>query len=124
MSLSVRNLLTCLPIACAIPALPAGTPFYVMPASTIPNTGCDVLLNVDRVVVGNETCERKDGSILVLHVAPTDAGFSFAWIDDATGQVVGNGLSLSGLAAGSYDLQATDATGCQQKVATIPIIDQ
>jgi gliding motility-associated-like protein len=92
-------------------------------AITIPNTGGDVQLTADKFSTTNESCERINGSIQVQDITPTATGFSFVWIDDGTGQTIGSGTSISNLAAGSYDLQATDATGCQQKLKTFQLVD-
>ncbi|GGB03186.1 gliding motility-associated C-terminal domain-containing protein [Puia dinghuensis] len=98
-------------------------PAITTPAIAITNTGGDIQLTAGNVAKTDESCERKNASIQVQDISPTEAGFSFVWIDDATGQIIGNGTSIANLAAGSYDLQATDATGCQQKVRTFQVID-
>jgi gliding motility-associated-like protein len=98
-------------------------PAITTPAITIPNTGGGVQLTADKFSSINESCERKNGSIQVQDITPAPTGFSFVWIDDGTGQAIGSGTSISDLAAGSYDLQATDATGCQQKVETFQLVD-
>ena len=98
-------------------------PAITTPAITIPNTGGDVQLTAGNVSTTDESCERTNGSIRVQDIAPTETGFSFAWIDNATGQTIGSGTSISGLGAGSYDLQATDATGCPQKLQTFQLAD-
>jgi gliding motility-associated-like protein len=98
-------------------------PAITTPAITIPNTGGEVQLTADKFASTDESCERANGAIQVLEVIPAAAGFSFAWIDDGTGQTIGSGMSVSGLTAGSYDLRATDATGCPQTVKTFQVAD-
>jgi gliding motility-associated-like protein len=98
-------------------------PAITTPAIIIRNTGGDLKLTTNKVSVTDESCERKNGSIQVQDISPTESGFSFTWIDDATGQPIGSGTSMSNLSAGNYDLQAIDATGCQQVVRSFNIVD-
>jgi gliding motility-associated-like protein len=98
-------------------------PSITTPDITIPNIGGNVQLDADQVAVTDESCERKNGSIQVQDITPAETGFSFVWIDNATGATIGSGTSISGLTAGDYYLQATDASGCPQKVASFHLSD-
>jgi len=98
-------------------------PSITTPAINIPNSGGDIKLIADKVAATDESCERRNGSIEIQDITPTETGFTFAWINDATGQIIGSGTALSNVPAGSYDLQATDAFGCQQKIKTFLLVD-
>ena len=119
----------------ALQGVPAGTyqlvfkdqgsscPAITTPPFTIRNTGGDVQLTVNQATTTDEACDRKNASIQVQDITPAPNGFTFAWIDVAAGQTIGAGTSVSNLSAGTYALQATDATGCQQQVKTFQIQD-
>lgn len=98
-------------------------PAITTPPITIGNTGGDVVLTVNQVTTTDESCERKNASIHVQDISPAPTGFQFTWIDDATGQLIGTGTSITNLVAGSYSLAATDATGCPQMVKTFQLKD-
>jgi hypothetical protein len=84
----------------------------------------------------NETCEGNDGSVSVSTFVPTTNGqpngqplyqnFTYEW-SDASGNAVGNTLSVAGLAAGTYTVTVTSdvnrtATSTQSCSVTATVV--
>lgn len=68
------------------------------------------------------TCGLTNGSIVaVFQDATTVKPKSVRWVQQSTGQTVGNSMTLSGLDAGNYDLYATAQNGCERFLITYTI---
>lgn len=86
---------------------------YVVPAMGV------ISLDDKGAVISAAKCSGEGGSIENILVSGAD---NFTWTNSSNGSVVGNSLPVSGLAAGMYQLKATNAIGCSttSSVITVP----
>ncbi|MDN3657813.1 gliding motility-associated C-terminal domain-containing protein [Ferruginibacter paludis] len=61
-------------------------------------------------------CLRNNGSITINNFSSSSSMYTFNWIDSVSGIAAGTGTSVSNLAAGTYQLFATDSNGCTNKI--------
>lgn len=81
------------------------TPWY-----TMSDRGA-ITIDKSRYVIQASNCNAATGSITQLQVTNGD---TYEWTNTSTNQVVGNSVDIYNLAAGSYQLKVTNATGCSQ----------
>ena len=86
------------------------TPWY-----TVPDNGL-ITIDKSRYIITASNCNAATGSVTQLQVTNGD---TYQWTETTTSQVVGNSVDVYNLAAGSYQLKVTNATGCSQ---SIPIV--
>jgi len=84
------------------------TPWY-----TIADNGA-ITINKTNALIGASDCIAATGSITQLQVTNGD---TYQWTNTATNQVVGNSTDVYNLAAGTYQLKVTNATGCSQSIS-------
>ncbi len=63
-----------------------------------------------------------DGQISALPSGGT-IGYTFEWVNNATGTVISNDSIIMNLCAGDYYLRVTDANGCKDSSAIVTIIE-
>jgi len=68
-------------------------------------------LDESNVMIKQDTCELKTGSISGLKVIPAQQNFNYSWTD-GNGVEAGNQLRLQNVKAGTYQLKIADAQGC------------
>ena len=100
------------------------SPLVVVPASSFSQ------INVTAFTSGNAVCNQLNAFIHIQAFTKPIAGYGFKWIDSLTGQVQGAGQQLDNLAAGTYQLLATDNNGCEKNIFSaavsklpMPVID-
>ena len=88
--------------------------YHVSVASPLP-------LTVTNATVKDATCNINNGSIGINQLSNNSNYFSYRWLVDSN-TVLGNTLTLSGLAPATYYLIATDTNGCEKAVYKRTII--
>jgi gliding motility-associated-like protein len=66
-------------------------------------------------------CDQPAASINLQSFSVDPANYTFRWVNAGSGASVGNGTSLSGLPAGTYQLFATDKNNCESKIFTTTV---
>jgi len=107
----------------------AGTTVYTISDSASVTNGCSSasaggiitvtvtinptpIVDVSTAVTATAQCGQPTGGVSgITNVSSGTPGYQYQWID-ATGSVVSNSLTLSGVQAGSYTLVVTDSKGC------------
>lgn len=80
------------------------------------------ILNVQSKNVKDETCTGANGYIKDILLSPVPFGYIYKWVRNTTDTFT-TVLNINNLAAGSYELIATDSNGCTQSVLTQLLID-
>ncbi|MDH7460596.1 gliding motility-associated C-terminal domain-containing protein [Chitinophagaceae bacterium 26-R-25] len=64
----------------------------------------------------NAFCNQNNGSVTVNSFDQDQKLYSFRWVNQNTGAIVGTGTSLANISDGSYHLVATDDKGCERDI--------
>lgn len=67
------------------------------------------------------TCDQAAASINIQAFSVSPAGYTFKWVNAASGAAVGNGVAVSSLPGGTYQLFATDINNCEEKIFTTTV---
>ncbi|HEY0677300.1 MAG TPA: gliding motility-associated C-terminal domain-containing protein, partial [Chitinophagaceae bacterium] len=80
--------------------------------------------------VKDATCGNNNGSIRLIQLSNNTSVFGFRWLMDST-TIVGNGLSITGLAPATYYCIAADSNGCERSIykkvisaKQLPVLDE
>ena len=79
-------------------------------------------ISPQQAIFENGSCGESNGTIQVSGFSNETALLSHRWVNRSTNQVIGTGLSITGLGPAIYDLVAVDTNGCEQTIFTQPII--
>jgi gliding motility-associated-like protein len=77
--------------------------------------------NINGIGGSPETCGRNNGSAYVTSANTSQTGFTFAWIDSATNQVLSTALTLQNVGAGTYYCYSIDDNGCKRLMGSVGI---
>jgi gliding motility-associated-like protein len=78
-------------------------------------------LTVTSSVTTNATCSQNNGSIVINSFNNNSSAYTFTWTNNSV-QTAGNTFSLFNLAAGNYQLSATDSNGCEKMIFSSPVL--
>lgn len=87
----------------------------VSPVITVPLATFSQI-DVTAAQFNNATCGQNNGSIHIQTFSKDPSLYSFRWIDSASNQVIGTGVTVSNLGQGTYILIATDTNGCEKDI--------
>ena len=81
-------------------------------------TSTSVTVNQPNLVVvsANKTdkvCATLGTAFVTSVIGGSETGYQYQWTNDANGETIGNGESVTGLAGGNYTVLVTDSNGCQ-----------
>lgn len=88
------------------------TPYFIIPA-----TG-RIQIDTSGIISGPAGCTVSNGFIRNIHVSGAD---TYQWINTVTGVSSGATIDINGLASGSYQLLASNTTGCSAQSPVINI---
>ena len=90
------------------------------PASIAVTVNPNPLVDISSLVIDSAFCGLSSGAISGVTVSSGTSPYVYTWYD-ATGNVAGNGSSLSNLSAGTYYLVVTDNNGCADTTGNLVV---
>jgi len=93
----------------------ATSPVYAVPQSAFAAIG------VTSTTARGDFCNQHNGQVKILSFNKDTSHYRFWWVDSTTQQTIGTATQLYNLAAGTYQLFASDSNQCQKMIYFVRI---
>ncbi|HZK63966.1 MAG TPA: gliding motility-associated C-terminal domain-containing protein [Puia sp.] len=84
-------------------------------------SGPAVYINIGAISITGTGCSQSDGSIRGIEVTGAD---TYSWMNTRSRNIIGNGIDLLNIPAGSYQLFASSESGCRDSTTVFNVPGQ